>query len=158
MSPLVSLVHPTSNPFARQAALALAESGLLYEIITTFAYNPSSNLGKLLKKLPTKLFQSITQELERRSWIPPHDSRMQSYPWRETLRIAMVKSGFSEKFGFGSNGPIDWVYTKLDEQVAKHHLEKVKAIYAYEDGAAFTFEQANKKGMACFYDLPVACY
>lgn len=157
-SPCLSLIHPTSNPFARNAALALAEVGLLQEIITTTAYNPSGTLAHLLQSLPKSIQTPITQELARRTWIAPPGATIQPHPWQETLRIALVKTKLSTTLGLGKQGPIDWVYTSLDNHVAQHHLNSLTAVYAYEDGAATTFQTAKQQGIRCLYDLPIAFY
>lgn len=156
--PRMSLVHPTSSPFSRNAAAALAEVGLLHEVITTAAYNPSNSLPWYLKPLPSKLKQRITTELTRRIWIPPQGIPLRTHPWQETLRMLLVKTKLSQSLGLGHQGPIDWVYTGLDRHVAQHHLQNIDAIYAYEDGAATTFQAAKQHGILCLYDLPISFY
>ncbi|MEA5448118.1 glycosyltransferase family 4 protein [Leptolyngbya sp. CCNP1308] len=81
---------------------------------------------------------------------------MRTHPWREALRVCLVKSGLSSKLGLGQQGPIDAVYASLDRHVAQQHLNKLDAIYAYEDGAATTFQAAKQRGIRCFYELPIA--
>jgi alpha-maltose-1-phosphate synthase len=157
-NPRISLVHPTSSPFSRNAAQALAESNLLSEIITTTAYNPHGLVSRLLQKLPASIAQPIIRELERRSWVAPTGAAMKTHPGREALRIALLKTQLSEQLGLGKHGPIDWVYTSLDQHVARHHLSRIDAIYAYEDGAASTFAAAKAQGIFCLYDLPIAFY
>jgi glycosyltransferase involved in cell wall biosynthesis len=46
----------------------------------------------------------------------------------------------------------------LDRHVAKHHLQDLDAVYAYEDGAATTFQVAKQQGIFCLYDLPIVFY
>jgi alpha-maltose-1-phosphate synthase len=157
-SPKISLVHPTSNPNSRNAAIALAEQGLLSEIITTTAYNPSGFLSSHLKFLPQPFQSFLRLELERRTWVPPTKTTLQSHPWQELLRIALLKTKLNDSFGFSRQGPIDWVYTSLDRHVAQQHLQGLSAIYAYEDGAATTFETAKQQGILCLYDLPILFY
>lgn len=157
-NPRISLVHPTSNPFSRNAARSLAEANLLQEIITTTAYHPNGKLARWLKQLPPQLSQILTQELARRTWIPPDNVPLRDHPWQETLRIALVKSGLSRPLGFGRTGPINWVYASLDRHVAKYHLQGLDAVYAYEDGAATTFQVAKQQNILCLYDLPIPFY
>jgi len=151
-------VHHTSNPFARNAAIALAEADLLHEVITTIAYNPSGQLAQVIQQLPNVLGHPLSQELERRSWVAPCGAVMQTHPWQEALRVCLVKSGLSPRLSLGRQGPIDWVYASLDHHVSQHHLDQLDAIYAYEDGATSTFQVAKKKGIRCFYELPIAFY
>ena len=154
----ISLVHPTSNPNSRNAAQALAEANLLNAIITTIAYNPQGAISQFLKKLPGSIVYPILKELERRTWVTPQGAVINTYPAREALRIALVKTQLSDQLGLGKQGPIDWVYTSLDQQVVRHHLGGIDAIYAYEDGAASTFTAAKAQGILCLYDLPIAFY
>ncbi|MCC5657836.1 glycosyltransferase family 4 protein [Nostoc sp. XA010] len=154
----IALIHPTGNPFARNAAISLGEAGLLQEVITTIAHNPEGNISQYLKRLPAQISNSIANELGRRTWIPPNGVAMRSHPWGEAMRLTLVKTGLSKGFGFGSQGPIDWVYASLDRHVAKHHLQGLAAVYAYEDGAATTFEAAKQQGILCLYDLPILFY
>lgn len=63
-NPTLSLVHPTSNPFARNAALALADQGWLREIITTTAYHPQGRLAQGLKGLPIESYQKTSWEVK----------------------------------------------------------------------------------------------
>ncbi|MBW4481620.1 MAG: glycosyltransferase family 4 protein [Tildeniella torsiva UHER 1998/13D] len=151
----ISLVHPTSNPNSRNAAIALAEANLLNEIITTTAYNPKGSLAQTIQRLPRAIGLPLSQELERRAWMPPRSAVIRTHPWREALRVCLVKGGLSSRVGLGQQGPIDWVYTSLDRHVAQHHLDQLDGIYAYEDGAATTFQAAKQRGIHCFYELPI---
>jgi glycosyltransferase involved in cell wall biosynthesis len=157
-SPRISLIHPTGNPFARQAAIAFSETGLLQEIITTIAYNPEGFLSPYLTLLPQKLRNSITQELGRRTWIPPSKVRIKTHPWREIMRLVLVKTSLQRRLGLSYQQLADRVYQSLDEHIASHHLQGLNAIYAYEDGAATTFQVAKQQGILCLYDLPIAFY
>ncbi|MBW4462396.1 MAG: glycosyltransferase family 4 protein [Nodosilinea sp. WJT8-NPBG4] len=152
----ISLVHPTSNPNSRNAAIALAEANLLHEIVTTVAYNPKGQLAQAIKQLPNSIGLPLQRELERRTWVAPGKSALRTHLWREAIRVALVKSGVSAKVGLGQQGPIDWVYQSIDRHVARHHLSELDAVYAYEDGAAYTFKAAKQQGIRCFYELPIA--
>lgn len=158
MLPSVTLVHPTSNPFCRNAAIALAEAGLLKEIVTTTAYNPNGFISQGLKHLPLGLAQPVAAELGRRTWVAPDKINLRTYPWRETLRVALTKSGLTQRLGIRDQALVDWVYIGLDQQVAYRHLNRISAIYAYEDGAATSFATAKGQGIRCFYDLPIPFY
>ena len=158
MNPSVSLIHPTSNPFCRNAALALAEVGLLNEIITTTAYNPDDLLGSFLKRLPNSLAEDLSKELGRRTWTAPPNVKLRSYPWREALLVSLIKTGLSRRIGIQEQRLVDWVYSAIDNKVAHHHLDNINAVYAYEDGAATTFSVAKQQGIQCLYDLPIAFY
>lgn len=154
----ISLIHPTSSPFSRNAALALWEADLLHEVITTVAYNSEGSVARLLHLLPKRISNPLTRELGRRTWSVPDRVLMHTHPWREVVRMGLAKTGLSRRLGFGPQGPIDWVYASVDHHVAKHHLQNLAAVYAYEDGAAATFQAAKAQGILCLYDLPIAFY
>jgi glycosyltransferase involved in cell wall biosynthesis len=154
----ISLIHPTGNPNSRQAAIALWEADLLYEVITTLAYNPTGSVSRYLNLLPKKIRNRVAYELGRRTWSAPTGIPMRTHPGREAIRVALVKTGLSCRLGFGPLGPLDWVYSSLDRHVAGHHLQSLDAVYAYEDGAAATFHEAKKQGIICLYDLPIPFY
>lgn len=156
--PRISLTHPTGNPNSRQAALALSEVGLLQELITTIAYNPNQTSDRLLSLLPKDIKNLIQQELGRRTWIPPENVRLQTYPWIEIMRLSLVRTGLNRQFGLSEKSLVDRVYATLDRLVAKHHLQGLDAVYAYEDGAATTFQAAKQQGILCLYDLPILFY
>ncbi|MFB2773247.1 glycosyltransferase family 4 protein [Pelatocladus sp. BLCC-F211] len=154
----ISLIHPTGNPNSREAALALSEANLLYEVITTIAYDPNSSVSCYLNLLPKNISKRITDELGRRTWVSPNSVQMRTHPWREIIKIALVKTGLSERLGLRQQQLVDWVYAALDDHVAKYHLESLTAVYAYEDGAASTFQAAKQHGVICLYDLPIPFY
>lgn len=156
--PRISLIHPTGNPFSRQAAIAFSEAGLLQEVITTIAYDPEGSLSHYLNRLPHKISDRLTSELGRRTWVVPKGVRMQTHPWQEVMRMVLVKTGLSRRLNFSYQGLADWVYASLDHHVAKHHLQDLDAVYAYEDGAATTFQLAKQQGIFCLYDLPIVFY
>lgn len=152
----ISLIHPTGNPFSREAALALGEAGLLQEVITTIAYDPASPRWRYLARLPTGIGNRMRRELGRRTWIPPVP--MKTHPWKEAIRIALMRTGLGRSLGLTNQSLADWIYASLDRHVAKYHLQGLGAVYAYEDGAATTFEAAKKQGIICLYDLPIVFY
>jgi alpha-maltose-1-phosphate synthase len=156
--PRISLIHPTGNPFARQAAIAFWEVGLLQEIVTTIAYNPDSTWSRYLNQLPKTIKERITPELGRRTWVAPPGVRMRTYPWPEVMRLALVKTGLNRSLRLSYQGLADQVYASLDRHVASHSLQGLDAVYAYEDGAATTFQAAKQQGMLCLYDLPIVFY
>jgi alpha-maltose-1-phosphate synthase len=158
LDPAIALVHPTSNPFARNAAIALAQQQWLREIVTTTAYNPAGRFNHLLQQLPHPAPTKLSQELQRRTWVAPNGVSLQAHPWREILRVGLMKTGLQQKFGLTAQSLVDWVYVALDAHVAEHHLAGLSAIYAYEDGAATTFAAAQAQSKRCLYDLPIAFY
>lgn len=155
--PSISLVHPTGNPNSREAALALGEAGLLREVITTIAYDPHRG-AKTLARFPKALQPLITGELGRRTWLPPPRAVVRTHPYREALRVLLTRSGVAHRLGLNYQSLTDWIYSSLDRHVAQEHLGGLTAIYAYEDGAAATFQIAKQQGVLCLYDLPILFY
>ncbi len=155
--PSISLVHPTGNPNSREAALALGEAGLLRDVITTIAYDPR-RATKALARLPQVLQSSIAGELGRRTWLPPPRATVRTHPYREAFRVLLTRSGMARRLGLNYQSLTDWIYASLDRHVAQAHLNGLKAIYAYEDGAATTFQAAKQQGILCLYDLPILFY
>ena len=153
-----SLVHTTGSPFSHNAALALAEAELLYEVITTIAYNPKTSVSRYLNFLPKVIKNRIITELKRRIWYVPDGVSMQLHVWQELIRISLTATGLSRRLGLGSMGPINWVCISLDRHIAQHHLKGINAIYSYEDLAAETFQAAKSDGILCLYELPIVFY
>lgn len=154
----ISLIHPTGNPNSREAARALSETNLLKDVITTIAYNPESPKWQYLNVLPQKIRDSITYELGRRIWMTPGNVPVKTHLWQELIRVLLVRTRVYRYAGLSSQRLADWIYLSLDRHVAKHHLSVCDAVYAYEDGAATTFQEAKKQGILCFYDLPIPFY
>src|SRR5690606_32112127 len=54
---------------------------------------------------------------------------------------------------------VDRVYQTFDKQVANHLKQAKKrganTVYAYEDGAEFSFKEAKDLQLKCIYDLPI---
>ncbi|MCW6038108.1 glycosyltransferase family 4 protein [Spirulina subsalsa FACHB-351] len=153
IQPRISLLHPTGNPFARQAAIALWEAHALQEVITCLNYAPSPQLDQLLQRF----LKPLHQELERRRWLPP-TLPCTTYPQAELQRIALLRSQLYRPLNLNPQTLADRVYAVLDRKVAQNHLNNLNGVYAYEDGAASTFSEAKKRGVQCFYDLPIVHY
>jgi alpha-maltose-1-phosphate synthase len=154
----ISIVHHVNPPFARNAALALAEANILKEIITTVVYNSDNTALSYLNFLPQGLRSSISCELNRRNWVAPNQVPIKTYPVNESIRIILARTGLSKNFALKNVDLVNWVYTSLDRQVTDHHLDGLDAIYSYEDLAATTFKKAKQKGIICLYDLPIPYY
>ena len=154
----ISLVHPITSPFSRNAAIALWEANLLHEVITTIAYDPKGAVSRYLNLLPKQIRNSIADELGRRTWIAPNGVSMRTHICKEIMRVTMARTGLSRRLGFGYLGTGNWVRTSIDRHAAKHHLKGLDAVYAYEDTAATTFHAAKQQGILCLYDLPILFY
>ncbi len=156
--PSISLIQANANSFSLQAAIALSEAGWLNELLTTLAYDPASVQASYLNKLPMPLSQMLSKELGRRTWTLSTTGKVCSYPWAELIRVGLVRSKLHRFLPTGLNQTLSWVQTSLDKRTASRHLERLSAVYGYEDGCAITFRKAKQKDIHCFYDLPIPFY
>lgn len=156
--PLISIVQATANSNSLHAAIAFSEAGYLHEIITTLAYNSDATQAKYTKWLPSKLNQSIQQELSRRTWSILGTGKICAYPWEELFRVGLVRSKLHRALRLSSSQLLSWVHSSLDRRVVGRHLSDINAVYGYEDGVATTFSAAKQQGICCLYDLPIAFY
>jgi glycosyltransferase involved in cell wall biosynthesis len=149
----IILSHPTGNANVRAVATGMKEAGLLKEFHTSIAIFPKDILFKLSG------LKGPFSELSRRSFDAGLKDLTYSSPFWEFGRLISAKVGISsfiehEKGVFC----IDAVYQQLDKSVGKRLQRKSKhfsAIYAYEDGALYSFKMAKQLGISCFYDLPI---
>lgn len=149
----VILAHPTGNEFVRAAACGLLDADLLFQFYTGIATFPGSALDRLGALGPLS-------ELRRRRFDVALEPVTSTWPWLELGRQVASKAGLTNltrhETGLFS---VDAVYQNLDKRVAARLAAAtrrgVTGIYAYEDGAAFSFEEAKKLGLKCIYDLPI---
>ncbi|GHA48855.1 hypothetical protein GCM10007103_32130 [Salinimicrobium marinum] len=113
--------------------------------------------GSFLDQLGgTRMFS----EIRRRRYDTSLRSITRQAPWREAGRLIATRAGL-EKLVAHEIGTfcVDAVYRDLDRRVASSlkngRNKKTEAVYAYEDGAAFSFEIAKENGIPCIYDLPI---
>lgn len=148
---MLLLSHPTGNEFVRHAVRALNDAQLLGEFHTGVSWNPDGGLNSLL---PARL----RAELGRRSYLPELRPLIRNHPWREAGRLAAQVLGLRgltrQETGMCS---VDAVFQDLDRRVARRlrHVGGFNGVYAYEDGAEFSFRSARAAGLNCFYDLPI---
>lgn len=145
----IVISHPTGNENTRHAVLALYKSEMLKVFITCVACLPGNIFDKL-SGVPG------LSEFKKRSFDVCLGKFIKSYPFRELLRL------LKRKITFIPTVTVDDVYHHIDRKVRayirKHHVD---GVYAYDDGALETFRYAKKKGMKCFFDLPIVhwrCY
>lgn len=144
--------HPTGNANVRAAAASLAGANRLAEFHTTIASFPGSTLDRLGTI-------SLLSDIRRRRFDSVLRPYIHSSPWREVGRFVASKAGLTALTKH-ETGPfsIDAVYQALDRRVASGLKQALKselsAVYAYEDGAVFSFREAKRLGIQCLYDLP----
>ncbi|WP_448702984.1 glycosyltransferase family 4 protein [Mucilaginibacter sp. AW1-3] len=149
----VLISHPTGNSFFRAAAVGLAEAGMLAGFGTTVATFPGNVFDKLSGIGPFS-------EFKRRQYNAILEPYANTWPAYELGRMASAKAGL-KSFTRHETGifSVDGVYQNLDKHIANSLKRKQKqgagAVYAYEDGALFSFREAKRLGMQCIYDLPI---
>jgi glycosyltransferase involved in cell wall biosynthesis len=149
----IDLVHPTGNQFVRYLLAALEEKGMLAAFDTTLGFAESD----LMQYLP----EAIRTECVRRTY-PLSPEKLRTRPARELMRLVSQKLRWPaltrHEVGWAS---VDRVYQDLDRAVARRIErdglgEDVGGVYGYEDGCLESFRAARKRGLRCFYDLPIA--
>lgn len=149
----VVISHPTGNAFFRAAALGLHQANMLSGFRTTVATFPGNIFDKLSSFGPFA-------EFNRRRYDPTLENLSKAWPWLELSRFGASKGGFKKLIQHETGlFSIDAVYQNLDKHVA-NELKQMQhngtnAVYAYEDGALFSFKEAKKLNMKCLYDLPI---
>lgn len=146
---MVIFTHPTGNANARHAALGLQRAGLLSEFWTCINYRASPTVERVLPK-------RLTTRLRRRAYPEALVDCMHSSPLREVVRLLAPRVGLGPLVRH-EVGPfsVDAVYQSLDREVS-HRLsaQSFRGVYAYEDGAEYSFREASRRGMATLYDMP----
>lgn len=150
---MILLSHPTGNTFVRALLVALEQADILDSFHTSIAVEKSDWYIDILP-------QPFQKELLRRTYSIPI-SKVSTYPLRELVRLAASKLGArfltSHETGWVC---VDAVYRDLDRQVAQDLVRKssefLSGVYCYEDAALQTFQAAERLGLKCFYDLPIA--
>ncbi len=129
------------------------------DVVTTLLYDKRSTLGQLVGALPRRLRTALEAELSRRAWLEPGRAGVVRRPLRELLRLACTKSGLSRLMSRPQQ-MTDWVFSTLDEEAARLQRRRggYALVYAYEDCAQQTFEEAKRHGALCLYDLPILFY
>lgn len=152
MIPPVILSHPTANVFSVALAEHLAAIGSLDSFWTSFVWNKTNRAGRLMPG-------EIRAQLERRSVSPALHALVHAHPSREIGRLLLQRMGLRNLHTSpGSRFSTQAVYTSLDRKVAAwiQHHSSPGIVYAYEDGAAASFQAAADKGCLRVYDLPIA--
>ncbi|WP_373056958.1 glycosyltransferase family 4 protein [Zunongwangia sp. H14] len=149
----VIISHPTSNQFNRALLKGLMNAGMLYEFHTAIATFPGNFLDKMSTLRPLS-------DLKRRGFEPELSGFTYTSPWKEAGRMAAQKLRM-DRLTKHEEGVfcVDAVYKNQDRKVASRikpaKNKGANAVYGYEDGAWFSFIEAEKNGISRFYDLPI---
>ena len=150
----IIFAHPSGNEFVRAALNGIQSAGLLDSFYTSVACFPGSGLDRLASSIPA------LSDLKKRRFATNIQAKTRTLPFRELGRIAASKAGLSNlvkhEVGYFS---VDAVYHALDRKVAafinNSSVEGIGAVYAFEDGAAYSFKAAKERRLKCLYDLPI---
>jgi hypothetical protein len=141
---MILLTHPFGNTNVRAVLAALHRAGLLAKFVTTLGWSKNS---PLLKAWPANL---RSQMMRRGYDLPRH--KIKAYPAREIVRLLAGKLGqdWLTKHETGK-ASLDELWSGLDQAGAdylheNHVRQKIRGIYAYEDGAERSFEVARELG------------
>jgi glycosyltransferase involved in cell wall biosynthesis len=150
MSGCVVVSHPTGNANLRNVLRGLADIGLLNSYETTVACF-ESGLFYSLSRIPG------LGEIKRRVYDSDLRPLVATQPSLELLRLASAKVGLRRLLEHETGLVcVDRIYRALDAKTAAHAKDnRIRAFYAYEDGAGRTFKAAKKAGKLCLYDLPI---
>lgn len=142
--------HPTANQFFRHLCTAFHHSGDQGTPATAFDGRPLvDSFGALMPR-------GLRREMERRSFREPWARRLHTRPTLELGRLATQRLGW-KRFWRPERAPfsVDAVFHDFDRWAATQ-LAAYDAVYAYEDGALFSFLRARELGLLRAYDLPIA--
>ena len=147
---MVTVSHPTGNANVRAVLDGLEAAGLLECFCTAIATYPGNTFDKLSRL-------GLFADFKRRAFSPSIELHTHVYPWLELGRLLAMRLGLKNltrhETGMLS---VDAIYRNLDRRVAGRLRRKpTQAIYAYEDGAEYSFEMARKLGQTTLYDLPI---
>ncbi len=147
---MLLFAHPTGNANVRHAALGLFRAGLLTEFWTCLNLQPPALLERLLPR-------RVAGQLRRRAYSPELTAAIHTRPFHEIVRLVASKLGPRRLVAHETGRfSIDGVYQALDRTVARRlRTGAFRGVYAYEDGAEFSFRAARQHGLRTLYDLPI---
>ena len=141
----IIISHPTGNENTRHAVIGLLKANLLDSFHTCVACFKDTLIYKLSS-------YSAFKDLKRREFDLSLKNYTHTYPYKEILRIIKKKIGKVQK------NDVDKVYHDMDYKVSKYlqkNKQKICAIYAYDEGAYYSFKEAQRDGIICLFDLPI---
>ena len=150
MKKKILVYHPTGNANLRSLLKGLVSRNLLAEFHTSIATFPG-NVWERLSGLPG------LRDFKRRGYDAALQAYTRQHPFAELGRLLATQLGLRPLTAHETGRySVDRLYHKLDKTCARRlELINPAGVYAYEDGAGFSFEQARKLGVLCLYDLPI---
>jgi glycosyltransferase involved in cell wall biosynthesis len=151
LPPQVVLVHPGTGPHVQQTARALFEAGMLAAYVTTFAYQPETPGGRVLRSLASLMPHASVSELERRRITEVPSQAVVTHPVLELARVLTIRIRL---------GPVAadrvWELAELhfSRAAARRVARGTSAVYAYDFSALESFRAQKLLGGACVYGMP----
>jgi starch synthase len=155
----ILFIHPTGNPNVKNAVKALHDKGLNCYVSTGFVYK--KEFDKYLSFIPLRVRKVIENKLYCRAWLHMDRVHFYSNSSLDLFKFFILRMGVMDFSGLKGQYFNDLIYRNLDEVTSRRVVPKhllIKAIYAYEDCAASSFEFFKKQGTKCFYELPIMHY
>jgi glycosyltransferase involved in cell wall biosynthesis len=150
VSTLVS--HPHATPVSVGVARALARAGRLSAYATGVAFSASSPLGRL-----ASWAAAYQPTLHNRILDGIAPAQLRRFSAAELAARALV-TGLG-RVGLSPINQYDALFTAHDAAVSRARWPAAtSSIYAYEDGALWTFRRAARRGLARVWDLPSPDY
>ena len=147
----VIVSHPHVAAFASGVARGLAREGKLAGYLTGVAFSDVSPLGRL-----AFLFSARHPVVRNRSL-----SDIPSHLFRSLAAVEIgsrATASLLRRLGLGVK-TYDALFTSHDAAVAAMPWPRAAtAVYAYEDGALWTFRRARRREMSRIWDLPLPHY
>ena len=146
----ITISHPHGSLFSYHAARALAEKNWLGSFQSGVAGDGA--LSRLSPLLPQG---SRRRLLNRRFGEIPRESRHSHVCWEALSRMGrrLRPVGLTSRTNW-----YDVLFCGHDWQVARGLEDGLAAVYAYEDGARRTFEEAGRRSILKVYELPAGYY
>ena len=140
----IVISHPTGNANTRGAVNGFYQGEALESFHTCIACF-KGGLLYLLSSFP------FLKDIRRRSLDRRLKKYVKTYPLKEIIRLIIRKWRGSD-IGW----QIDAVYHQLDKNVACYihtHYRNIAAVYAYDEGAYYSFQQAHKEKIKCLFEI-----
>ena len=149
----VILAHPSGNEIVRAALQGMETAGILHSFYTSVACFSGTVLDRIAN-IPA------FSDFKKRSYASNLQHKTKTQPFWELGRIGAGKVGLTSLIRHETGVfSMDATYHVLDRKVSafikKSSLESLGGIYAYEEGALFSFQAAKERGIKCLYDLPI---
>lgn len=145
----ITISHPHGNPNSYHAARAFADADWLR------LFQHGAAHGSLVRQA-ARFNRAARARLPNRNFDAiPKARRREHLVWETVSRVG------TRLRPSGPGGDVNWydvLFCGHDFQVSRQLGRGLGAVYAYEDGAMWTFEAAKRLGVRAVYELPLGHY